>query len=261
MTPPAIVAAALEAGLDMIAICDHNTAGNAAAVQEAAALWAAAGGDSLVVLAGMEVTSAEEVHVVGLFPDAAAAERAATEVRAVLPPADEGYYGFFGPQEILDCQGDSTGSEAKALALASTFDLSDTVALIKRHGGLAVAAHIDRRGYGLLSQLGWFPEDAGFDGVEISRHTLDDSPRMEQFRSFGVPLTGSSDAHYPHEIGAGRTVIMAEEPALAELVRAFAGEGGRSVDRAPTGDTGPGGAGPSATTGGHADGEGSGGHA
>ena len=236
MTPPAIVAAALEAGLDMIAICDHNTAGNAAAVQEAAAAQAAAGGPPLVVLAGMEVASAEEVHVVGLFPDAAAAERAAAEVRAVLPPADDHYYSFFGPQDILDCRGDPTGSEAKALAVASTFDLNDTVALIKRHGGLAVAAHIDRRGFGLLSQLGWFPEDAGFDGVEISRHTPDDSPRMEEFRGFGVPLTGGSDGHYLHEIGVARTVLSVEEPSFEELVRAFAGEEERSVDRAPTGD-------------------------
>jgi len=232
MTPPHIVAAALEAGLDMIAICDHNTAGNAAAVQQAAEAWVAAGGDPLVVLAGMEVTSAEEVHVVGLFPDAAAAERAAAEVRAVLPPADAGYYEFFGPQELLDCEGGVLGSEAASLAVASTFDLNDTVALIKRHGGIAVAAHIDRRGFGLLSQLGWFPEDAGFDGVEISKHTPADSPRMMEFRSFGVPLTGASDGHYLHEIGSGLTVLMVQEPTFAEVALAFAGEGGRSVDRA-----------------------------
>ena len=232
MTPPAIVATALEAGLDIIAVCDHNTAGNTAAVQEAADLWAAAGGERLVVVAGMEVTSAEEVHVVGLFPDAAAAEAAAAEVRAVLPAADADYYSFFGPQDIVDCHGDVTGSEPKSLAVASTFDLDDTVALIKRHGGLAVAAHIDRRGFGLLSQLGWFPEDAGFDGVEVSRHTADDSERLEEYRGFGVPLTGGSDAHYLHEIGAGGTVIMAEEPSFGELVLAFSGVGGRSVDRA-----------------------------
>jgi hypothetical protein len=46
----------------MIAICDHNTAGNARATQEAAA-------GALAVLAGMEITTAEEVHVLGLFPD------------------------------------------------------------------------------------------------------------------------------------------------------------------------------------------------
>ena len=52
MTPPAIVARALAEGLEMIAVCDHNSAANAAAVQAAA-------GARLTVLAGMEVTSAE----------------------------------------------------------------------------------------------------------------------------------------------------------------------------------------------------------
>jgi predicted metal-dependent phosphoesterase TrpH len=232
MTPPVIVAAAVEAGLDMIAICDHNTAGNAAAVQEAAEAWAVAHGRRLVVLAGMEITSAEEVHVVGLFPDAETAESAATEVRAALPPADDQYYSFFGPQPILNCTGETVGSEGKALALASAFDLDATVALIKRHGGLAVAAHVDRRGFGLLSQLGYFPKDSGFDGVEVSRHTADDSPHMAEIRGFGVPLTGGSDAHYPHEVGACRTVLMVEEPTFAEVVLAFRGTDGRSVDRA-----------------------------
>ncbi|MCX5758981.1 MAG: PHP domain-containing protein, partial [Candidatus Hydrogenedentes bacterium] len=82
MTPPAIVAAALEQGLDMIAICDHNSAGNAAAVQAAA-------GDALAVIAGMEITTAEEAHVLGLFPDAASAEAAGQEVRDTLPPVKD----------------------------------------------------------------------------------------------------------------------------------------------------------------------------
>ena len=232
MTPPAIVAAALEAGIEMIAVCDHNTAGNAAAVQEAAAAASAGRGGGLTVLAGMEVTSAEEVHVVGLFPDAAAAERAAAEVRAVLPEADDHYYEFFGPQDLMDCEGGSLGSERAALAVASTFDLNDTVALIKRHGGIAIAAHIDRRGFGLLSQLGWFPEDAGFDGVEVSKHTPVDSPRMQEFRTYGVPITGGSDSHHPHEIGTGLTALLMAEPTFAELKLALAGVEGRSVDRA-----------------------------
>lgn len=225
MTPPAIVEAALEAGLDMIAICDHNSARNVAAVQEAA-------GDRLVVLAGMEVTSVEEVHVVGLFPDAASAEAAADEVRALLPAADANYYAFFGEQQVLCADGTPRGGETVALAVASTLDLNDTVGLIKRHGGLALAAHIDRRAFGVLSQLGWFPEDAGFDGVEVSKHMAADAPRWEEFRGFGLPITGSSDSHYLHEIGAARTVLTLEEPTFAEVVLAFANSEGRRVDRA-----------------------------
>ena len=77
MTPPAIVETALAEGLAMIAVCDHNSARNVAAVQEAA-------GERLAVLAGMEITTAEECHVVGLFPDAAAAQAAGAEVGATL---------------------------------------------------------------------------------------------------------------------------------------------------------------------------------
>ena len=225
MTPLAIVEAALDVGLEMIAICDHNTARNVAAVQEAAE-------DRLVVLAGMEVTSVEEVHVVGLFPDAASAEAASDEVRALLPAADKEYYAFFGEQPVLCADGTEIDGETASLAVATTLDLNDTVGLIKRHGGLAVAAHIDRRAFGVLSQLGWFPEDAGFDGVEVSRHMASDAPRMAEFRGFGLPITGSSDSHYLHEIGAAMTVLTLKEPTFAEVVLAFANAEGRRVNRA-----------------------------
>jgi predicted metal-dependent phosphoesterase TrpH len=84
MSPPAIVDAALAAGLDMIAVCDHNAAGNAAAVGEAA-------GSRLTVISGIEITTAEEVHVVGPLPHRRAAANAADEVRETLPVADDDY--------------------------------------------------------------------------------------------------------------------------------------------------------------------------
>jgi len=80
MSPPAIVDAALAAGLGLIAVCDHNAAGNTGAVGEAA-------GSRLSVISGIEITTAEEVHVVGLFPTVTAAANAADEVRETLPVA------------------------------------------------------------------------------------------------------------------------------------------------------------------------------
>ena len=163
MTPPAIVAAALAEGLAMIAICDHNSARNVAAVQEAA-------GGGLAVLAGMEITTAEECHVVGLFPDASAAEAAGAEVGATLGPIDDGYETFFGEQHVLDADGAETARETIALATATPLDVDAVVDLVHRHGGLAVAAHIDRQSFGVIGQLGFFPAEAGFDAVEVSRH-------------------------------------------------------------------------------------------
>lgn len=227
MTPPAIVAAALEAGLDMIAICDHNTAGNVTAVQQAGE----AAGGGLAVIAGMELTSAEEVHVVGLFPDAAAGGRAAAQVRSLLPQADAGYYSFFGEQPLLAADGCAVGSETAALALATPLDLTEAVELIHREGGIAVAAHIDRKSFSVFSQLGFIPKDAGFDGLEVSRWTPADSPRLTDFAALGLPLVGSSDSHYLEEIGASYTELRLAEPTFAELALALIGAGGRSVAR------------------------------
>jgi len=228
MTPRAIVAAAREAGLDMIAVSDHNTAGNIAAVLQAAG---AAGGRP-IVLAGIEITSVEEVHVLGLFPDVEAAESVATRLRSLLPEADPGYYSFFGEQPLLDADGLELGTETAALAYATPLDLNETVALIHGAGGTAIAAHVDRKAFSVFSQLGFFPPDAGFDAIEVSRHLQSDSPRWEELRALGLPMTGSSDGHFLEEIGSGATELRAVEPTFAELALALAGTGGRSVARA-----------------------------
>ncbi len=228
MTPPAIVVAALEVGLDMIAISDHNTAGNVAAVCRAAD----AAGGTLTVLAGIEITSAEEVHILGLFPDVDAAESVATRLRALLPEADSEYYSFFGEQPVLDADGREVGAESAALAYATPLDLSETVALVHSLGGVAVAAHVDRKAFSVFSQLGFFPPDAGFDGVEVTRHLKTDSPRWEEIQALGLPVTASSDAHYLGDIGSAVTELRLMEPTFADLALAFAGVGDRSVARA-----------------------------
>jgi PHP family Zn ribbon phosphoesterase len=225
MTPPAIVERALAEGLAMIAVCDHNSARNTAAVQEAA-------GARLSVLAGMEVTTAEECHVVGLFPDAGAAAAAGLEVGATLPCTDDGYEAFFGEQLVLDAGGAEVAREDRALATATTLDVDAVVALIHRHGGLAVAAHVDRRSFGVIAQLGFFPDAAGFDAVEVSRHVADDAAAEEPFRVHGLPLVHSSDAHYLAEIGVARTAVRCERPGFDELALALAGREGRSVGHA-----------------------------
>jgi 3',5'-nucleoside bisphosphate phosphatase len=254
MTPAAIVATAVARGLDMIAVWDHNTAGNARAVQEAGE----AAGGGLAVIAGVELTSMEEVHVVGLFPDAAHAERVAAQVRGLLPQADADYYSFFGEQPVLAADGCQVGAETAALALATPLDLTEAVALIHDGGGLAVAAHIDRKSFSVFSQLGFVPADAGFDALEVSKWLAEDSPRLAEFAALGLPLVGSSDGHYIEEIGEGCTELLLTEPTFAELALALQGAGGRSAARvgreggSPSGGAGLGGGGRGQGGGGHA---------
>ncbi len=222
MTPPAIVAAALAAGLDMIAVCDHNAAGNVRAV-------GAAAGARLAVIAGIEITTAEEVHVVGLFPTAGAAATAADEVGALLPPCDNDYTKFFGEQWLCDAEGRIRGSEARALALATSLTLDAAIELIQRYGGLAVAAHIDRPAFGVVTQLGFFPFEAGFAAIELSRRVAPGSEDEARFADYGLPMLRSSDSHYLEDVGAIATALTLDAPTFAELALAVRRREGRTV--------------------------------
>lgn len=222
MTPPAIVQTAVDCGLEMIAICDHNAANNTAASLMA-------GWDRLCVLAGMEITTAEEVHVLGLFPGPISALAAADEVQETLPDGDDSYRRKFGEQRIMNAEGRVTRMEPKMLALASKLDLTQTVALIHRHRGVAVAAHVNRPSFSVLSQLGLFPADAGFDAIEV--FTPCGLPRVaiEEYTSYGLPVLASSDSHYLGDIGRARSEIEMEQPTFDEFVLALRGVGGRGV--------------------------------
>jgi 3',5'-nucleoside bisphosphate phosphatase len=228
MTPPAIVDEALRKGLAAIAVCDHNSAGNVAAVADAAAARA----EGLFVIPGIEITTAEEVHVLGLFPDASSACAAGREVLAGLPlwrpfAAHSSAAGCRSPgQELLDGQGSRVGIETRMLASASTFSLSQTVDLIHRHGGLAVAAHMDRRSFSVRGQLGFLPPDVPFDGLEISAAGASRG-RAADFCVHGLPLISSSDSHFLADIGTGFTALDVEAPCFAELARALRGQDGR----------------------------------
>ena len=219
MTPQAIVQKALKAGLGMIAICDHNTSGNTAAVKEMA-------GEDLAVIAGIEITTIEEVHVIGLFPDVEIAEKAGEKILTTLPKATDDDKKIFGEQYLMNARGKILGHEPKMLSVASAFDLSESVKLIQQHDGLAIAAHVDRRSFSIMSQLGMFPEDIGFDAIEISGVAARSS-RVSEFQNFGLPVIASSDSHFLDDVGICRTIFEIVEPTFHELTLAFKDIAGR----------------------------------
>jgi hypothetical protein len=224
MRPAAIVKEAMERGLSVIGVCDHNSAGNVEAVAAAAAELP----EGPLVIAGMEVTTAEEVHVLGLFPTAADAHAAAEEVAVGLPAwRPFAAHAIREPeQELVDAAGSVTGIERKMLAAASVFSLAAAVDLIHRHRGLAVAAHVDRRSFSVQGQLGFMPPDPVFDGLEISAAGAARG-RASEFASHGIPLVSSSDAHFLEDIGTGITMLDVEAPLFDEIAKALLGQGSR----------------------------------
>lgn len=219
MTPSRIVDGAQALGLAMIAVCDHNSAGNVRAVARAAH-------GRLEVLAGMEITTTEEVHVLGLFPSAAQAEAASATVLAGLPAWVPPQGRAPCEQRLLDAEDRIVGYESHLLAGASGLPLAEAAALIRAHGGLVVASHVDRRAFSVFGQLGFLPPEVRFDALEVSAAGAARG-RAVEFADYGLPLLSSSDSHSLEELGAGASFLLTEEATFAELAQALRGESGR----------------------------------
>lgn len=214
MVPTAIVRRAKALGLSMIAICDHNSAENVAAVTGAGRRR------SLAVIPGMEVTSREEVHIVGLFKSATEALRMQDLVYENLPSEND--EAAFGPQTIVDENDEVVGRSTRLLIGASELSLKQVVDAIHDFGGLAVAAHIDRQSFGLVGQLGLVPERLGLDALEVS-------PKGSAKSWHGLPMVTSSDAHVLNDIGKSRTVFHARAANTEEIGKALRREDGRKA--------------------------------
>ena len=193
MTPNNIVNMALLKGLGLIALTDHNTARNCPA------LCAVARAAGLSAIAGMELCTAEEVHVVCLFPTVEAALAFDRYVDAHLPaiPNDP---AIFGEQVVLDAQDLPVGRAEKLLINATTIAIGEVPALVRSYGGLCFPAHIDKSSNSILSNLGLIAPDSGFPLFEVADPAHDAAMRAQIPAGQDAILLHSSDAHYLWDI-------------------------------------------------------------
>lgn len=193
MTPYNLVNMAAINGLEVIALTDHNTARNCPAAIRAGE---EAG---LLVLPGMELTTSEEVHVICLFEQTAAALEFSDYVYARLPDI-ENMPGIFGEQVLMDEKDHGLGRLSKLLINATTISVTEVKGLVESYGGFCYPAHIDRSSNSILANLGEIPPECGFTAAEISK-TGDAAALMEAHPILKVmKRLHSSDAHYLPDI-------------------------------------------------------------
>jgi len=220
MSPQRIVAEAINQGIDVIGITDHNSAENAAAVSRAA-------DERLAVLAGLEVTSREEAHILALYDDLEAALDLQDLVYENLPGEND--EEAFGIQPIVNADDEVEGFCQRLLIGATTLPLEEIVGRIRNGGGLAIAAHVDREAFGIIGQLGFIPPALQLDGLEVSRA----KSREDGLRDYGeggrYPIIRSSDAHRPEDVGAAMTTFLLDSPTCVEIGMGLRNEAGRRV--------------------------------
>jgi PHP family Zn ribbon phosphoesterase len=221
--PSALVRRARTAKLDIIAVCDHNATENCPYVLRAAA----AEGGALAVLPGMEITSREEVHLLALFDRLEPLARLQETVYAHLPGEND--EARFGCQAIVNDRDEVEGFNHRLLIGATELGLDELLERIHRLGGIAIASHIDRGCFSVLSQLGYLDPSMPFDALEVTQRTGLEGARQRYPELDRYPFLTSSDAHRLEEIGQGVTEMVLETPGIGELKRAFAGQGGRRI--------------------------------
>jgi hypothetical protein len=164
----------------------------------------------------MEINTSEEAHILALFDELEGLQRLQALVQAGLAGLNDPE--AWGDQILVDARDQPLGIEERLLSGASALSAEAAVREIRALGGLAIASHVDRPAFSLAQQLGFIPPELPLDAVELSVHFHDDPA---QFRAFGFPLVRFSDAHFPEEIGRGRTEFRIPEPTVRELRRAL----------------------------------------
>lgn len=213
MTPANIAGTATLAGIQIMALTDHNSVRNCPAFFKACKKY------GVIPIAGMELTTAEDIHAVCLFEDLNQALAFGEEVdsrRVMIPNRVD----IFGDQLIMDENENVIGTDENMLPNATEISIDEAPGIVKKYGGICYPAHIDRQANGIVAVLGTFPDYPKFDCFE-----LHDKEKLEDLSSRfpileGKQLVVSSDAHYLWDIrDADCWFELDDEPYSGDKVR------------------------------------------
>ncbi|WZH35539.1 MAG: AAA family ATPase [Microbacterium enclense] len=198
-TPDDIVKAAIAAGLDVIAVTDHNTANWCEPIAAAAASF------PLVVLPGFEL-STPQGHLLGLWEEGTSP--------SIL-------------EDVLTTVGIKRAQQG-ALDVVTTMSMIDCAKEIEEAGGMAIAAHIDKE-RGILTQpvQTFVNQILREECIRAFEYVLEETPRTVKNKLGDARLPAfvqSSDTydaalsrHALSGIGLRRTWFKAARPDLTGL--------------------------------------------
>ncbi len=213
-TPANIVGMAYVKGLDVIALTDHNAARNCIAAKEVADAY------GITLICGMELTTAEECHVVMLMPTLEKSLRLDEYVRARLSPVKNDP-DIFGRQEIRNSDDELIGTEDLLLINATEISFTEAFDLAESLGGVAIPAHVDKSTTSVISNLGFVPPECTFKTAEFK-----DLGKVESYRRLypyfqRCKIITSSDAHYLAHINEPVNFIHARERSPEAIIDAI----------------------------------------
>ena len=191
MSPVAIARAAAAAGLGAVALTDHNSSLNLPAFEKACRM------EKLACLFGIEVCTAEEIHVLCLFdrldPAIDLGEQLSDHMPRIRNRPEK-----MGDQVYVDIDENILGEVEWFLGVACDWPLTTLAGIVIRQGGLFIPSHVDRPSCSIMSQLGYIP-DLPYDAMEVTSACLPPGRFSSDLARY--PKIMSSDAHFLKDIG------------------------------------------------------------
>ena len=213
MTPNNIAGMAVLNGLQIVALTDHNSARNCPA------FFAAAKKQGIVPVAGMELTTSEDIHAVCLFEqleDALRFDEYIQSRRTLIPNRTD----IFGDQLLMDENDEIVGTEPHFLSNATSVSIEEAPAIVRQYNGVCYPAHIDREANGIIATLGTFPETLDCRCAELrdAENQSELEPRFPILKEKQIII--SSDAHYLWDIRDKQAYFeLEDEPYSSEKIR------------------------------------------
>lgn len=205
LTPAMAAGMAKLAGADVMAVTDHNSARNLPAAQAACRAY------GLRLLPGIEVNTAEEIHLLCYFPSVEAAMQFDALLYQALPalPYDE---KIWGRQLVTDEEDNVLDKVEKLLTGAVSLTLAEAAARCRRMGGVPVPAHADADSYSVFSVLGGWPMDVDFELFEVKFPQRAEKLIAAGLLPAGKPMLTSSDAHCIEAVGSRMSILGDNSP-------------------------------------------------
>ena len=211
-TPHNIAGMAALCGLNIVALTDHNSTKNCPA------FFAAAKKQGIIPIAGMELTTSEDIHVICLFEELSAAmefDKMLDGYRIPIKNRPE----IFGDQLVIDEDERVIATENNLLISSTNISVDAVPSLVASYGGISYPAHIDRASGGIVAVLGTFPDIKGYNCYE-----LNDKSRLVDYKNLKVleskRMLVGSDAHNLADIKEKENFFELEsEPYSSALIR------------------------------------------
>lgn len=213
MIPPVIVDESLSQGINLIAITDHNASANVASVIKAAE------GTDLIVLPGVELETAEEIHLLCLFPSLEALAQFQKLIDKNLPPIPNNEE-FFGAQLVVDEKGVFVRKDLRLLSTATRLPLELAAGEALKLGGQVIPAHIEREENGMLARLGTVPVDLPTQILEITRFSTRESVLASHPELASYHFIQGGDVHYIADM-LGATLFEASDSSFEAIMQSL----------------------------------------